>query len=113
MKKEEFKKKAKELVKKYWFPALCLVGGIVIGKTVFKTKYVQIDGSLTEIFSKEKSNFIADIVDEDVIVELAPSIKEAVLSEGLEKVYIDRTYDLGDGIAKAVKVTVEKITSKN
>lgn len=113
MKKEEFKKKAKELAKEYWFPALCLVGGVVIGKIVFKTKYVRIKGSLTELFSKEKSNFIADIVDEDVFIELGPSIKEAVLSEGLEKVYIDRTYDLGDGIGKVVKVTVEKITGKN
>ncbi len=40
---------------------------------------------------------------------LAPAIEGAVLDKGLEKVILDRSYDLGDNLHKLVTVSIENV----
>ena len=73
-------------------------------KILKKDAYKEIIDTLqTEIELPVKS------VDEDVFTMLAPAIEGAVLDKGLEKVILDRSYDLGDNLHKLVTVSIENV----
>lgn len=89
-----------------------LVGaGTVIGTAVLITIGVKCSKSSKGkvINDMPKLKEIGRIVDEDIFTELAPSIEETVLNKGLEKVVLERSYDLGDNLSKYVTVTIENV----
>ncbi len=59
--------------------------------------------------SKLRLNGTGKIVDEDIFTSLAPAIEEAVLDKSLEKIILERTYDMGDNIAKFVTINIENV----
>lgn len=115
--KQERQEKVKAFLKKNKFLLQVLGVGVatVIGGTILvitgkrykilkKDVYKEIIDSLqTEIELPVKS------VDEDVFTMLAPAIEGAVLDKGLEKVILDRSYDLGDNLHKLVTVSIENV----
>lgn len=48
-------------------------------------------------------------VDEDIFTSLAPDIENAILNTSIDKIVIERTYDMGDNLHKLVTTTVEGI----
>lgn len=48
-------------------------------------------------------------IDELVFTDLAPKIEDAVLEKGLEKMALERTYNLGDNLSKFVTINVENV----
>lgn len=115
--KQERQEKVKAFLKKNKFLLQVLGVGVVtvIGGTILvitskrykilkKDAYKEIIDTLqTEIELPVKS------VDEDVFTMLAPAIEGAVLDKGLEKVILDRSYDLGDNLHKLVTVSIENV----
>lgn len=115
--KQERQEKVKAFLKKNKFLLQVLGVGVVtvIGGTILvitgkrykilkKDAYKEIINTLqTEIELPVKS------VDEDVFTMLAPAIEGAVLDKGLEKVILDRSYDLGDNLHKLVTVSIENV----
>jgi hypothetical protein len=115
--KQERQEKVKVFLKENKFLLQVLGVGVVtvIGGTILvitgkrykilkKDVYKEIIDSLqTEIELPVKS------VDEDVFTMLAPAIEGAVLDKDLEKVILDRSYDLGDNLHKLVTVSIENV----
>ncbi len=121
MRNEEIKKERQEKVKDFLkkHEVLLRVLGVgavlVIGGTAFvimgrRRKIMRKDGKeILDILQKDTTELFVKNVDEDVFTMIAPAIEEAVLDKGLEKVIIDRSYDLGDNLHKLVTVSVENI----
>ena len=115
--KQERKKKVKAFLKKNKFLLQVLGVGVV---TVIGGTILVITGKRYKILKKDAYKEIIDTlqteielpvksVDEDVFTMLAPAIEGAVLDKGLEKVILDRSYDLGDNLHKLVTVSIENV----
>lgn len=48
-------------------------------------------------------------IDEEIFTDLAPEIEDMVLNKGLEKGWIERTYELGKVGKRRVEVNIEKV----
>ena len=98
-----------------------LIGtGTVIGTAVLIT--IGVKSSRSSKAHKELGEKILDsfnnmpeltgtekVVDEDIFTSLAPAIEKAVLEKGLEKVTLERAYDMGDNLNKFVTVKIENV----
>ena len=115
--KQERQEKVKAFLKKNKFLLQVLGVGVV---TVIGGTILVITGKRYKILKKDAYKEIIDTlqteielpvksVDEDVFTMLAPAIEGAVLDKGLEKVILDRTYDLGDNLHKLVTVSIENV----
>ena len=115
--KQERQEKVKAFVKKNKFLLQVLGVGVV---TVIGGTILVITGKRYKILKKDAYKEIIDTlqteielpvksVDEDVFTMLAPAIEGAVLDKGLEKVILDRSYDLGDNLHKLVTVSIENV----
>ena len=115
--KQERQEKVKAFLKKNKFLLQVLGVGVV---TVIGGTILVITGKRYKILKKDAYKEIIDTlqteielpvksVDEDVFTMLAPAIEGAVLDNGLEKVILDRSYDLGDNLHKLVTVTIENV----
>ena len=119
--KQERQEKVKAFLKKNKFLLQVLGVGVV---TVIGGTILVITGKRYKILKKDAYKEIIDTlqteielpvksVDEDVFTMLAPAIEGAVLDKGLEKVILDRSYDLGDNLHKLVTVSIENVYDKN
>ena len=115
--KQERQEKVKAFLKKNKFLLQVLGVGVV---TVIGGTILVITGKRYKILKKDAYKEIIDTlqteielpvksVDEDVVTMLAPAIEGAVLDKGLEKVILDRSYDLGDNLHKLVTVSIENV----
>ena len=115
--KQERQEKVKAFLKKNKFLLQVLGVGVV---TVIGGTILVITGKRYKILKKDAYKEIIDTlqteielpvksVDEDVFTMLAPAIEGAVLDKGLEKVILDRSYDLGDNLHKLVTVSIENV----
>ena len=115
--KQERQEKVKAFLKKNKFLLQVLGVGVV---TVIGGTILVITGKRYKILKKDANKEIIDTlqteielpvksVDEDVFTMLAPAIEGAVLDKGLEKVILDRSYDLGDNLHKLVTVSIENV----
>ncbi len=115
--KQERQEKVKAFLKKNKFLVQVLGVGVV---TVIGGTILVITGKRYKILKKDAYKEIIDTlqteielpvksVDEDVFTMLAPAIEGAVLDKGLEKVILDRSYDLGDNLHKLVTVSIENV----
>ena len=115
--KQERQEKVKAFLKKNKFLLQVLGVGVV---TVIGGTILVITGKRYKILKKDAYKEIIDTlqteielpvksVDEDVFTMLAPAIEGAVLDKGLEKVILDRSYDLGDNLHKLVSVSIENV----
>ena len=115
--KQERQEKVKAFLKKNKFLLKVLGVGVV---TVIGGTILVITGKRYKILKKDAYKEIIDTlqteielpvksVDEDVFTMLAPAIEGAVLDKGLEKVILDRSYDLGDNLHKLVTVSIENV----
>ena len=115
--KQERQEKVKAFLKKNKFLLQVLGVGVV---TVIGGTILVITGKRYKILKKDAYKEIIDTlqteielpvksVDEDVFTMLAPASEGAVLDKGLEKVILDRSYDLGDNLHKLVTVSIENV----
>ena len=115
--KQERQEKVKAFLKKNKFLLQVLGVGVV---TVIGGTILVITGKRYKILKKDAYKEIIDTlqteielpvksVDEDVFTMLAPAIEGAVLDKGLEKVILDRSYDLGDNLHTLVTVSIENV----
>ena len=115
--KQERQEKVKAFLKKNKFLLQVLGVGVV---TVIGGTILVITGKRYKILKKDAYKEIIDTlqteielpvksVDEDVFTMLAPAIEGAVFDKGLEKVILDRSYDLGDNLHKLVTVSIENV----
>lgn len=120
MSNEERKPRRQEKVKEFFKKHERLLqilgaGVVVIGGTVFiimgkRYKTVKKEAKqILDILQKNTTELPVKSVDEDVFTMLAPAIEESVLDRGLEKVVLDRSYDLGDNLHKLVTVSIENV----
>ena len=58
---------------------------------------------------KREANEIAYHVDEDLFTNVCPTMEDTILDKGIEKLVIERAYDLGDNLSKRVTVNIENM----
>lgn len=113
--KPEKQEKVKDFLRRHQL-LLSVLGtgaGLVVGGTIFiivgkKVKTLKIKRIL-DILQKDTTELPIKSVDKDIFTILAPVIEAAVLDKGLEKVVVDRSYDLGDNLHKLVTVNIENV----
>lgn len=76
----------------------------IISLVLFKGKK-----SSNNLVVRKTSSPLAKKIDADIFTELAPTIEEAVMNVGLEKIVIERSYSLDCLTHKLVTVVVESI----
>lgn len=54
-------------------------------------------------------NEIAYHVDEDLFTNVCPTMEDVILNRDVEKLVIERAYDLGDNLSKHVTVNIENV----
>ena len=91
---EEVKKNGKDFCKKNW-PYVVIAGGAAIGIIAWGL------AKKSGVKPSEVNNFLQPIeggyrgnswIDEDIFTDLAPQIEDALLEEGLDELFIERTY---------------------
>ena len=111
MKKEEIKEWVKEH-KTILIETGLVVGGAVLTVLVTK-KFSCHHSNYTLVPKPELSDFEknAKLIDEEVFTDLAPNIETAVLNKDLDKVVLERSYQLDENelLSKFVTVTVENV----
>lgn len=115
--KQERLEKVKDFLRNHKNLLLALGAGavIVIGGTFYvivskENKILRKKGKeILDTLQKNTTESPVRSVDEDVFTMLAPAIEEAVLDKGLEKLVLDRSYDLGNNLHKLVTVSIENV----
>lgn len=107
---KDFLKKNEVLLRVLGVGAVLVIGGTTLTIMGRRRKITRKNGKeILDLLQKDTTELFVKNVDEDVFTMIAPAIEEAVLDKGLEKVIIDRSYDLGDNLHKLVTVSVENI----
>ena len=98
-----------------------LIGGYLIGKKIGKGE--------SSLFSRQLGDVARDIkvtqpiplpenvskiykqIDEDVFVDIATEIEDALIDLGIKELHIDRSWEVADGITKTLEVSMKTINN--
>lgn len=102
------KRKTKKLLKWISLSALSIGGAVMwVAFKKNESKSEEHD-AISRVLNDDFERTVKE-VDEDIFTNLAPAIEEAVLDKDIEKIWYDRSYDLGDNLHKFVTVNIENI----
>lgn len=75
-------------------------------RAIIKKKTGVDTGEVIEMKERDK---LLMAVDEDIFSDLAPTLENVIIDQGIEKVNISRCYDIGDNVHKCVEITMDTI----
>ena len=116
--KEQIKKKfewVKEHKTELLMGSATAIGSVVLIVLGCRVKTMSETYSKNDIFNlgenlklKGHDRLIRDI-DEDIFTDLAIKMEGAIIDEDLDKVVIEKAYDLGDNLSKLVTVSIRNV----
>ena len=119
--KNKKENKVKKFIKDHWFDALLLGIGFGAGIVLMNERHRKdlansimawegrVMDSVKDMGNKLVTTPISAEIDKDIFTELAPTIEEAVLNSGVDKMVLERSYDLDTLTHKLVTVNIEQI----
>lgn len=78
---------------------ILVVGGVIIGKKI-GIKMGQVPKNITSIWKD---------IDEEVFVEVAGDIEEALIDNNIKNLNLERSWEVAEGVVKKLSVTMETI----